>query len=98
MNRITSMGLRWEDVEKELFTEEEIKESHARADLISNLIKARDENIITQNEFKKIVEPKEGFFAKLSGIYSPKSEPPLDIIERAITKQGKTLMAVPTKR
>ena len=42
MNK-SAIGQSWEEAEKELFSPEEIAESHARVKLIGELIKARQE-------------------------------------------------------
>ena len=64
-----AIGDDWEDVRKELFTAEEIAESDSRVSLISELIKARREQEITQKQFEEfvgIVETLQEFLA-LSG-------------------------------
>ena len=64
-----AIGDDWEEVRKELFTAEEIAESDSRVSLISELIKARREQEITQKQFEEfvgIVEPLQNFLA-LSG-------------------------------
>ena len=43
-----SIGQSWDDFEKEVFTPEEIAESHVRVALISEIIKARQEKGISQ--------------------------------------------------
>ena len=46
----------WADARKELFTPEEIVERDARVAAISKLIDARNEKIITQEQFEKMIE------------------------------------------
>ena len=50
-----AIGDDWEEVRKELFTAEEIAESDSRVSLISELIKARREQEITQKQFEEFV-------------------------------------------
>ena len=50
-----AIGDDWEEVRKELFTAEEIAESDLRVSLISELIKARREQEITQKQFEEFV-------------------------------------------
>ena len=50
-----AVGDDWEDVRKELFTAEEIAESDFRVSVISELIKARREQEITQKQFEEFV-------------------------------------------
>ena len=64
-----AVGDDWEDVRKELFTVEEIAESDLRVSVISELIKARREQEISQTQFEefvRVVEPLQNFLA-LSG-------------------------------
>ena len=59
----------WEEVRKEIFTAEEIAESDLRVSVISELIKARREQEISQTQFEefvRVVEPLQNFLA-LSG-------------------------------
>ena len=51
----SAIGDDWEEVRKELFTAEEIAESDSRVSLISELIKARREQEITQKQFEEFV-------------------------------------------
>ena len=44
----SAVGSRWEDLEREIFTPEEIAESNLRVALIGELIRARQEQGITQ--------------------------------------------------
>ena len=44
---------KWSEVEKELFTPEEIRESKLRVAIIGELIKARDKKRISQAEFER---------------------------------------------
>ena len=50
-----AIGDDWDDVRKELFTAEEIAESDSRVSLISELIKARREQEISQQQFEEFV-------------------------------------------
>ena len=50
-----AIGDDWEEVRKEIFTAEEIAESDSRVSLISELIKARREQEITQKQFEEFV-------------------------------------------
>ena len=49
-----ALGPRWEDVQTELFTPEEIAESKLRAALIGELIKARQEKGISQKKLEEL--------------------------------------------
>ena len=47
---------KWSEVEKELFTPEQIRESRLRVDIMEEFMKARDEKRITQKEFERLIE------------------------------------------
>ena len=82
----SALGSSWEDVQKELFTAEEIRESNLRIALIDELIKARQEQGISQ---KKLEE--------LSGVKQPVIARQLDTVLKLLVPLGKTLAIVPLK-
>ena len=49
----------WNDVEKQLFTEDEIRESDLRVAIIGELIKARNEGEISQEQLEELVGVKQ---------------------------------------
>jgi len=71
---------KWSDLEKTIFTDEEIRESQLRVDIIGELIKARNERGLSQRELED-----------LSGIESNDASPQLDTIIRLLAPLGKTL-------
>ena len=54
MNNKAVSNITWEEVEKELFTPEEIAASDLRVALINEMIKAREGKGITQRELEKL--------------------------------------------
>ncbi len=52
-----SIGADWDEVEQEIFTPEERKQSDLRVEIIGELIKARTENGINQRELENRKEP-----------------------------------------
>ena len=54
MNNNSAIGRSWDEVERELFTPEEIAESDLRVALIGELIKARQEKGISQKKLEDI--------------------------------------------
>ena len=50
----SALGERWEDVRAELFTPEEIAESNLRVALIGEIIKARQEQGISQRKLEEL--------------------------------------------
>lgn len=51
-NKISPAGTDWDEFEKEVFTPEEIAESNLRVAIIGELIKARNEQGISQKNSK----------------------------------------------
>ena len=74
-----AIGRSWEDVRTELYTPEEIAESNLRVALIGELIKARQEQGISQKRLEE-----------LSGV-----SPQIDTILKVLAPLGKTLAVVP---
>lgn len=54
-SKINPNGSSWDELEKQLFTSEEIAESEVRVAIINEMIKAREENGITQKDRKSVV-------------------------------------------
>lgn len=54
MNNKAVSNITWEEVEKELFTQEEIAASDLRVAMINEMIKAREGKGITQRELEKL--------------------------------------------
>lgn len=55
---------KWSDYKKTIFTEEEIAEADRKADLISAMIKAREENGLSQRNLESITGLKQQVFAE----------------------------------
>ena len=82
----------WDDVEKEMFTPEEIAESDLRVALIGELIKARQEKGISQKQLEELSGVKQPVIARMEKGYT---SPQLDTILRLLLPLGKTLAIVP---
>lgn len=82
----------WDDVEKELFTPEEIAESDLRVALIGELIKARQEKGISQKQLEELSGVKQPVIARMEKGYT---SPQLDTILKLLVPLGKTLAIVP---
>ena len=78
---------KWSDVEKELFTPEEIRESKLRVAIIGELIKARDEKIISQAEFERL----SGEGEPLKSSMETENIMRLDTVLKVLAPLGKTL-------
>ena len=85
-------GRSWEDVRTELYTPEEISESNLRVALIGELIKARQEQGISQKRLEELSGVKQPVIARMeAGVTSPQ----IDTILKVLAPLGKTLAVVP---
>ena len=91
MNHI-AIGEKWEDAERELFTPEEIAESRLRVALIGELIKARQEQGISQKRLEEMSGVKQPIIARMEKGYT---SPQLDTLLKVLAPLGKTLAIVP---
>ncbi len=87
----TNIGRTWKEVRKEIFTPKEILESDLRVALISEIIKARQEQGITQEELEKLTEVKQPIIAKME----EGTIPDIDTLIKILIPLGKTLAIVP---
>ncbi len=90
-----ALGPRWEDVQTELFTPEEIAESKLRAALIGELIKARQEKGISQKKLEELSGVKQPVIARLE---KGSTIPQLDTVLKILAPLGKTLAVVPLEK
>ena len=90
-----SIGSSWEDVRRELFTDEEISASNMRVAVINEFITARKEKGISQKELEKLSGVKQPVIARLeTGNVSPQ----VDTLLKLLASIGKTLAIVPMDR
>ena len=82
----------WEEVEKELFTPEEIAESDARAEILIALIDARNEKHISQKELERLSGVRQPVIARME---KGRTNPTLDTVLKVLAPLGKTLKVVP---
>ena len=67
-----AIGRSWEDARAELYTPEEIAESNLRVALIGELIKARQEQGISQKRLEELSGVKQPVIARMeAGVTSP---------------------------
>lgn len=78
----------WDDVEKELFTPEEIAESNLRVALIGELIAARKEKGLTQRDLEDLSGVKQPIIARME---SGSTTPNLSTVLKVLAPLGKTL-------
>mgnify|MGYP000872488160 FL=1 len=82
---------RWDDIESDFYTEEEIRESDLRAALMSEIIKARQEKGITQKELEQLSGVSQPVIARME---TGKTSPQIDTILKLLAPLGKTLKVV----
>lgn len=87
-----ALGGTWDELEKELFTPEEIAASNLRVSLIGELIKARQEKGISQKKLEELSGVKQPIIARMEKGYT---SPQLDTILKVLAPLGKTLAVVP---
>lgn len=90
-----AIGQSWEDVEKELFTPEELSASDLRVALIGELIKARNERGISQKKLEEMSGVKQPVIARME---AGKTSPQLDTVLKVLNSLGKTLAIVPMNK
>ena len=94
MDKATSpaVGSSWKEVEKEIFTREEIRESDLRVSLINSIIEARREKGITQKELEKLSGVKQPHIARIE---CGDTSPQINTVIKLLVPLGKTLKIVP---
>lgn len=88
------VGTDWDVFEKEIFTPEEIAESDLRVAIIGELVKARQEQGISQKQLETLSGVKQPVIARMEKGYT---SPQLDTILKVLAPLGKTLAVVPLK-
>ncbi len=95
MSKITdnpAIGHSWDEVERELFTPEEIAASDLRVALIGELIKARQEKGISQKKLEEMSGVRQPVIARME---KGSTSPQLDTVLKVLASLGKTLAIVP---
>lgn len=90
--KISPNGTEWADFRKELFTPEEIAESNLRVAIIGEIIKARQEQGISQKKLEELSGVKQPIIARMEKGYT---SPQLSTILKVLAPLGKTLAVVP---
>ena len=92
MNTIPPIGSNWDDLEREIFTAEEIRESNLRVAIIGELIRARQERGITQKQLEEMSGVTQPVIARLErGTTSPN----VSTLMKVLAPLGKKLAIVP---
>lgn len=90
-----ALGGTWEELEREIFTPEEIAASNLRVALIGELIKARQEKGISQKRLEELSGVKQPIIARME---KGSTSPQIDTILKVLAPLGKTLAIVPLKK
>ena len=85
----------WEELRQELFTQQEIAESNLRVALIGELIKARNEQNISQRELGDLSGVKQPSIARVENM---NTDPRLHTLIKLLLPLGKTLAIVPLEK
>jgi predicted XRE-type DNA-binding protein len=92
---ISPKGRSWDEVEKEIFTPEEIAASNLRVEIMVELTKARNENGISQRKLEELSGVSQPVIARMeSGVTSPQ----LDTVLKLLAPLGKTLAVIPLEK
>ncbi|WP_303690869.1 helix-turn-helix domain-containing protein [Megamonas hypermegale] len=93
MKRVnTAIGTSWDDFEKEVFTQDEIRASDLRVALIGEMIKAREEKGISQKKLEELSGVKQPVIARME---KGKTIPQIETVLKVLGALGKTLAIVP---
>ena len=92
--KISPKGSSWDELEEQLFTVEEIAESRVRTAIINEMIKAREENGITQKQLEEMSGIKQPVISRLE---KGTTDPQLSTVLKVLSSLGKTLQIVPMK-
>lgn len=88
MNNDKAIGADWDEIRKELYTQEEIAESDLRVALIGELIKARQEQGISQKKLEQLSGVKQPVIARME---KGDTSPNIATILKVLLPLGKTL-------
>ncbi|MCM1508500.1 MAG: helix-turn-helix domain-containing protein [Ruminococcus flavefaciens] len=91
----SAVGRSWDELEKEIFTPEEIAESRLRVALIGELIKARQEQGISQKKLEELSGVKQPIISRME---KGSTSPQLETFLKVLAPLGKTLAIVPIEK
>jgi len=92
---VSPIGDDWEELKKEIFTPEEIAAGDLRVAIISELIKARQDNGLTQKELEAASGVKQPVIARME---KGTTDPQLSTVVKVLASLGKTLAIVPLEQ
>jgi DNA-binding XRE family transcriptional regulator len=89
---VSPIGDDWDELKKEIFTPEEIAAGDLRVAIIGELIKARQDNGLTQKELEAASGVKQPVIARME---KGTTDPQLSTVVKVLASLGKTLAVVP---
>ena len=87
-NTISPLGTRWDELERELFTPEEIAASNLRVAMMIELTRARTELGLSQKKLEELSGVKQPIISRMERGYT---SPQLDTFLKVLAPLGKTL-------
>lgn len=94
MNKISPLGSNWNEFERQIFNEEEIRESNLRVALIKELITSRQQLGISQKQLETLSGVKQPMIARIE---KGQTNPQLETLLKLLAPLGKTLSIVPLR-
>ena len=93
--KISPRGTSWDEFERQMYTQEEIAESDVRVAIISEIIKAREEDGITQKQLEIMSGIKQPV---ISRVEKGNTDPKLSTVLKILSALGKTVQIVPINK
>ena len=93
--RESAIGGTWDELEKEIFTPEEIQESNLRVAIIGEIIKARQEQGFSLKKLEELSGVGKSTIARMEKGYISYS---IGTLMKVLAALGKTLAVVPIER
>lgn len=90
-----AVGRSWEDLEKEIYTEEEIAASDLRVALINEMIKTREQQGISQRKLEELSGVSQPVIARME---KGQSSPTIDTVIKFLVPLGMTLKIAPISK
>jgi ribosome-binding protein aMBF1 (putative translation factor) len=91
----SAVGRNWNEARAELYTPEEIAASDLRVAIIGELVKARQEQGLSQKKLEDLSGVKQPIIARME---KGSTKPQLDTVLKVLAPLGKTLKIVPLER
>ena len=86
------IGTNWDDLKKEIFTQEELAQCDAKVAIIGQIRKAREDKKISQREVAAISGVQQPIIARME---KGSTKPQLDTVLKVMAALGLTLKVVP---